>query len=289
MTEKSGYEQVLVDDAEVRIHEDHQKMREDIRVIDQHQIDAVKRETALKLAETYLDGREYNLISLTSEINTRVGFITTAYVEIGRMLLAIKKVEGHGNFVKWLEANFPLSPRQARKLMKVAMKLEQAPELRSLAKGGINKALCLLNLPEDDLEEFKEEGTLYGKPVEEWQLKSNKELAAELEKERNKRDKIIAEETKGLKAENAALVKQCKDLQKFAPVDDITPEWCLTQFAALSKAVRDAVALRRQFIYDDRLKDDFPTQAKIETEFRWMRKELESLEREWIDTFTPEI
>ena len=289
MTEETGYAKAVTDAAEVQIGEGHRELRNGLQVIDQHNADEANREAGLKIAEKYLDGQKYDLQRLTAEIQVQVGFITTAYIEIGRKLLIIKEVEGHGNFTKWLEANFPLSPRQARNFMKVALRLESDPKLQALAKGGITKALCLLDLSEDDLGEFKEEGTIYGKPLEDWQLKSAKELAADLEKERKNRDKIIAEETKGLKAENAALVKQCKDLQKFAPTVNPSPEWCLEQFAALSKAVRDAVVLRRQFLYDDRLKDDFPTQAKIESEFSWMRKELDSLEREWIDTFTPEI
>lgn len=291
MTDKIGSRRAAVDaDAtKVQILERRQNLREDLQVIAQHDIDEAAREAGLKIANKYLAGQKYDLQRLTAEIQVQVGFITTAYVEIGRKLLSIKAAEGHGKFGKWLEENFPLSPRQARNFMKVALKLEREPELRPLARGGIAKALCLLDLPEDDLEEFKEEGTIYGNPVEDWQLKSSKELAADLEKERKSREKIIAEETKGLKAENEALVKQNKELQKFVPTDDPSPEWCLEKMAALSKAVRDAVALRRQFIYDERLKDDLPTQAKIESEFGWMRKELDELEREWIDVFTPEI
>jgi len=289
MDHGSGYEQTIVNQAEVGILEQNGAMRDDLNAINQQKIIERDRVIALKMVEPYLDGQEYNLDQLTAEIRAQVGFITAGYVEIGRKLLAIKAVEGHGNFQKWLDDHFPLSPRQARNFMLVALKLEQSPELKPLAQGGISKALCLLDLPVENLAEFKEDGTIDGRPLEEWQLKTAKELAADIEKLKRNQEKIIAEETKGLRAERDSLQKKCNDLQKFAPVDDATPEWCLTQFAALSKAVRDAVALRRQFIYDDRLKDDLPTQSKIESEFSWMRKELDSLEREWIDTFTPEI
>ncbi|MGD9948645.1 MAG: DUF3102 domain-containing protein [Desulfobulbus sp.] len=289
MTKKNGHDQSAADSAEIKIYETNQGLQNGLQEIDQQKLEEADRKLALQSAEIYLDGREYDLPSLTAEINMRIGFITTAYIEIGRMLLAIKIFEGHGNFTKWLEANFPLSPRQARNFMKVAARLEQDPGLGKLAKGGIKQAMILLDLPEEDLEEIKKEDALYGKPLEEWQLKTNKELAEELEKERKNRDKIIAEETKTLRSERDGLQEKCNDLEKFAPVDDQSPEWCLEHFAELSKAVRDAVALRRRFMHDDRLKEDLPTQAKIEAEFMWMRKELDLLEREWIDTFTPEI
>ncbi|MDD2468440.1 MAG: DUF3102 domain-containing protein, partial [Desulfobulbus sp.] len=165
----SGYAQTIVDHTEVEIIEQNCAMRDDLNAINQQEIIEKGRAIALKKVEPFLDGQEYNLDRLTAEIRAQVGFITAGYVEIGRKLLIIKEVEGHGNFTKWLEDNFPLSPRQARNFMKVAMRMESDPKLQDLAKGGIAKALCLLDLPEDDLEEFKEEGTIYGKPLEEWQ------------------------------------------------------------------------------------------------------------------------
>ncbi|WP_306548948.1 DUF3102 domain-containing protein [Desulfobulbus sp.] len=289
MTEETGHAKAVTDDAEVQIGEGHRKLRNDLQVIDQHNADEAIRETALKMVEKYLGGQEYDIQRLTAEIQVQVGFITTAYIEIGRKLLIIKEVEGHGNFTKWLEANFPLSAQQARKFMKVALRLESDPKLQALAKGGITKALCLLDLPEDDLEEFKEEGTIYGTPLEDWQLKSAKELAADLAKEKKNRDKIIAEETKGLKAENAALVKQCKDLQKFAPVDDATPEWALSQVTELTKATLVVVSLAQQFLNDERLNCDMVTRNKIDGNINLARNTLDKFYREWIDAFNPEI
>jgi hypothetical protein len=287
VTEETGYAKAVTDDAEVQIGEGHRKLRNDLQVIDQHNADEAIRETALKMVEKYLGGQEYDIQRLTAEIQVQVGFITTAYIEIGRKLLIIKEVEGHGNFTKWLEANFPLSAQQARKFMKVALRLESDPKLQALAKGGITKALCLLDLPEDDLEEFKEEGTIYGKPVEDWQLKSAKELAADLAKEKKNRDKIIAEETKGLKAENAALVKQCKDLQKFVPTEDPNPEWSLKHVTEITKAVLGVTSLAQQFLYDEKLKADAVTQGKIEQQLTIARKVIESFIREWDEQFNP--
>ncbi|MDD2467379.1 MAG: DUF3102 domain-containing protein [Desulfobulbus sp.] len=278
MTNKSGYAQAIVEDAEIKIYEGKQERRADLQVIDQHRVDEEDRKLALKMAVPYLDGREYDLPTLTAEINSYFASMATAYVEIGRRLLVIKKVEGHGNFTKWLETNFPASPRQAQKFMKVAARLEQDPKLRGLANGGINQALVLLDLPEDDLEEFKEDGTLYGKKLEEWQLKSNKELAAELEKERKNRDKIIAEETKGLKAENDALVKKNKELEKFVPTDDPSPEWSLSHVTEITKAVLAVVNLAEQFLCDERLKADKVTQAKIEQQLDIVRKVIRDIE-----------
>lgn len=287
MTEESVYGQMLIEDAELKIGEERQESRADLQVIDQHRIEEATRAVGLKIAEKYLAGQEYDLEKLTAEINMQVGFITTAYVEIGRKLLIIKEVEGHGKFTKWMESNFPLSARQAQRFMKVAARLEQDPKLGALAKGGLTKALVLLDLPEDDLEEYKEEGTLYGKTPEEWQLKSNKELAAELEKERKNRDKIIAEETKVLKAENDALVKKNKELEKFVPTDDPSPEWSLSHVTEITKAVLAVVNLAEQFLCDERLKADKVTQAKIEQQLDIARKVINSFNHDWNEQFNP--
>ena len=287
MTEKTGYAKAVTDAAEVQIGEGHRELRNDLQVIDQHNADEANREAGLKIAEKYLDGQEYDIQRLTAEINAHFSSMATAYVEIGRKLLIIKAVEGYGNFTKWMEANFPYSPQHARRFMKVALKLERDPSLKEMAKGGITKALCLLDLPEDDLEEFKEEGTIYGKPLEDWQLKSAKELAADLEKERKNRDKIIAEETKGLKAENDALVKQCKDLQKFVPTEDPNPEWSLKHVTEITKAVLGVVSLAQQFLHDEKLKDDAVTQGKIEQQLTISRKVLDNFIREWDEQFNP--
>ena len=286
---ENGYDQTLENQIEVEILEQNSEMRGDLNVIDQNRMQEAERQVALKAVERYLDGQEYDLVRLTAEVKAHYNTMASAYVEVGKRLLIIKKVEGHGKFTRWLDDNFPSTDRHARRLMEFASKLEERPEFTPLAKTGMSAAWKLIGLAEDHLDEIQGDGTLDGTPLGEYPTMSRKELAEKIKKLESKQEKITAEETKALTAERDALLKETERLQKFVPVEDTTPEWCLEKMKGLSKAVRDAVTLKRQFLYDDRLKDDIPTQAKIEGEFNWLRKEMDALEREWINNFSPEI
>jgi hypothetical protein len=289
LSENTGHAQTIKDQAEVEILKKDHEMRDDLDLIEQNRLQDIERQAALKAVEPYLDGQEYDLVRLTAEVKAYHNTMVSAYLEVGKRLLIIKKVEGHGKFARWLDDNFPSTDRHARRLMEIANKLEERPEFIPLAKTGLSAAKRLIGLAEDRFDEIQKDGTLDGTPLGEYPTMSRKELAEKIKKLEADREKIIAEGNKTLTAERDALLKETARLRKYEPTKDATPEWCLERMKALSKAVRDAVTVRRQFLCDDRLKDDFPTQAKIETEFSWMRKELDSLEREWNDTFNPEI
>ena len=144
-----------------------------------------------------------------------------------------------------------------------------------------------MSLPEEYLQEIEEEKTLDGKPLDEVQVMTRKELEAEIKKLKANSEKIIAEETKGLSAENAALIAENKRLKKFAPVEEATPEWCIEQARCILTSVMSIGTAVNLLLSDERLQKDIPTIAKVESHLIQAEKVLSRLRRAWyVDTDT---
>ena len=82
-------------------------------------------------------------------------------------------------------------------------------------------------------------------------------------------------------------MKQNKDLKKFVPTEDPSPEWSLKHVTEITKAVLAVVSLAEQFLYDDRLKADVVTQAKIEQQLDIARKVINNFNHDWNEQFNP--
>ena len=61
-----------------------------------------------------------SLAELKVEIKFHLGQMAGHAIEIGKCLIQAKAQVGHGNFGKWVEDNFNLSERTARRFMQVA-------------------------------------------------------------------------------------------------------------------------------------------------------------------------
>lgn len=282
-----GYGQAVTDQAETEILEDNQVMRADLKAIEQSEEARLDREMNIKIAEKYLDGQEYDLDRITAEVRVYFERMIQDYVAVGRRLLAVKQVEGHGNYLKWLEGNFQLSTRTAQRYARIAFALEQRPDLAPIAKAGVSKAIALLELPEEYLDEAQREGTLDGKPLDEFQAMSKREIIAEVKRLKRNQEKIITEGNKALETERDALIEENRRLKKFAPAEEPTPEWCLEQSKNIYMAALQVVTICRSFLWDERMKDDIQTQAKVEANINLATKALQDFNREWIDTFYP--
>ncbi|MCK4792686.1 MAG: DUF3102 domain-containing protein [Desulfobacteraceae bacterium] len=282
---KSGHAQAIIDQGEIDIAEDNMAMNDNIATIDLAGKNQAERQLSLGIAAKYLDGQEYDLDRITAQVQVHIEHITQGFVAVGRLLMAVKEVEGHGKFAKWLEENFSFSHRTANYFMFVANKLEQRPELAQLAKGGIAKALTLLDLPEDYQTEFINSGNINEQPLDKYINMSHKELREEVKKLKNNMDKEVAEETKALKKERDMLIGENKRLKKFEPEEEKTTEWCLEQVQEISRAVFGLSTLCHKFTIDERLQDDLPLQAKIESLITTARKELREFDREWNEKF----
>ena len=287
MRKSRKHSKVKLENKQVEIMEDAQTFQKDVQKVDKAEFSMVTRAANEKFAQRYLDGHDYDLGSITAEIKVHLGHVVYGYIEVGRRLLAVKEVEGHGKFISWLKKHFDLSPRQAQNFMLVADKLAQRPELASLANGGISKALVLLDMPEEYNKEYIKEGTIGGKPLDEYHTMTREELTAEVKRLKGDTDKIVAEETKASKAEIDGLIAENKRLQKFEPVETPTPEWVLEQAKQLNLTALQMCTLCRGFMYDERMKSDFVMQAKVEKQMGLAIKELMDIRLEWSRTFTP--
>lgn len=286
---KSGHNQAIIDQGEVDIAESNKALSEGLKVIDQAEKAAADREFGLETAKRYLDGQEYDLARITDRIHDHIDHITLGFIQVGRLLLAVKAVEGHGKFTQWIEENFQFGQRTAQYFMFVAQKLERRPELASFAKGGVKKAVALLELPEDYHEEYLDQGVINGKPLDNYLHMTARELREEVKKLKNNQEKIIAEETKALKAENDALVKENKRLKKFEPVEEVTPEWCVEQAEKIKDAALTLTVLCRKMMIDERLHEDMPAQARIEQHLLFGVRALQDIMREWDETFNNHV
>lgn len=288
MKKMTGHSQTIIDQNETDILEDNRAMRESLEIIDQAKIEKMDRQIAIATVAKYLDGQEYNLNRISAEVSALLGQVTQGFISVGQRLLAVKKVEGHGFFIKWLEQNFSLSGRSANYFMHVADKLEKRPELAAFSRGGISKAVALLEMPEEYLDEYVQEGTIDGKPLDEYHTMTRNELVATVKKLKGSQEKIVAEETKALKAEKDALVRENARLKKFEPAQDTTPEWCIERAEEIRSCSLRIVTLARQLMNDERLKGEFSTQGKMYSHISMAQRALVDLDHDFIDTFDME-
>lgn len=78
---------------------------------------------------TALRGSERELLrAKTERVRTLVGSAAENVYEIGRELIQVKTILGHGHFLSWLHAEFEWSEWTARNFMNVALKLSKPAE-----------------------------------------------------------------------------------------------------------------------------------------------------------------
>lgn len=117
-----------------------------------------------------------------------------AAIRIGERLCEAKEIAGHGDWAKWCEENLNYSQRKAERFMKIYSEYgdENSPYLKSttLSNLSISKALSLLDIPKEDVEEFAEKhdiNELSTRQLEEEirKLKEEKEEAENVAKSAN--------------------------------------------------------------------------------------------------------
>lgn len=83
-----------------------------------------------------------------------------AAIRIGERLVEAKEIAGHGNWAQWCEENLNYSQKKAERFMRIYEEYgdENSPYLKSttLSKLSISKALSLLDIPKDEVENFAE-------------------------------------------------------------------------------------------------------------------------------------
>ncbi len=279
MSKATEDNKAIMDDANIEIMEDSQDMIEDAAGIEQAEEHSLIRAGTAKIVECYLDGKEYDLERITMEVRYCFERMANDYLTAGRLLLAVKKVEGHGNYLQWLEANFPLSPRTAQKFTRVAEAIQQRPDLARLATGGVSKALILLDLPDEYIDEAEQLGTIDGTPVDEFHTMTRRELEEEARRLKDDKDKIVDQETRNIAKERDALVEDNKRLKKFEPKEQAAPEWCIEQAKEIKKAVARLGTLCKTLMgeHSEEMEEDPHAQSMIEKNANQGRKYLTQL------------
>lgn len=103
----------------------------------------------------YLEALENQLPAevdtLTAEINIYKQQAGACIVEIGRRLIRAKEILPHGQWAAWLAEKVEFSERTAQNFMRVAKEYANPQPVADL---GLTKALLLLQVPENEREEF---------------------------------------------------------------------------------------------------------------------------------------
>jgi hypothetical protein len=136
-----------------------------------------------------------------------------ACLELGKRLLLLKEVAGHGEFSKRVEL-LGVSPETARRFMRITRKYSKTVTLTVLA-GKIDvqqKLLDLLVMDDDDLQEIADGGDVAGLNADDIAFMSPKELRAALRKYKD--GNLPEEKAKPLNDRIAALEKQIGNHEK---------------------------------------------------------------------------
>ncbi|MBF0487869.1 MAG: hypothetical protein HQK98_06885 [Nitrospirae bacterium] len=205
----------------------------------------------------------------------------------GKMLLVVKENEPHGEFVRILEEVLGIPHASAYRMMSAALKAEAHPKIDFTNFDKKSKIYTLLEAPDEDLKELEEKGVMAGATLDEWLGMSVKEMRAKIHKLKHDVDKIVKEETKGLKIEVDSLVKQVEKLRAFDP-DGKDINWSKEQISVIEKQFIELQLSIRKLVIDPRLKDNLPAQAAVAQKIYGMERMIKFLIRDWIDTVEPE-
>ena len=142
----------------------------------------------------YIDAMQNQLPAevetLTAEIQVYKQQAGACIVEIGRRLIQAKELLPHGQWSAWLSEKVEFSERAAQNFMRVAREYSNPQPVADL---GLSKALLLLQLPEEEREEFIEKPHEVGGEEKTVQEMSKREL-----------EKVIRERDEARKAAEAA-------------------------------------------------------------------------------------
>jgi septal ring factor EnvC (AmiA/AmiB activator) len=88
-------------------------------------------------------------------IKVRMARTAADIIEIGRDLIAVKKALGHGNFLRWIEAEFGMHENSARNFMRVADRFGESTTIVDL-QPTVLYALAAPSTPDEIVEEVTE-------------------------------------------------------------------------------------------------------------------------------------
>ena len=148
-----------------------------------------------------------DLTALTAEIKFYVNQWGQNTIEIGKRLIAAKKLVAQGEWLNWLEENFNLSYPTATKFMKCAKHFSNLAMSQHLKT---SQMFELLSLPEGEENKFIAEKAAEGTPVDTMKVKELQEEVAKWKADFDKQKSEVENlfhDNENLKSENARLEK----------------------------------------------------------------------------------
>lgn len=133
------------------------------------------------------EGAQYDRDRVTAEVRHHLWQGALAMLEAGRRLCWLRDREPHGEWLPLL-ARIGIHERNARLMMSAARKFMDGPN-RKLASdlGSVTKVYELAAMPDEDLDELREGGTVAGLTLDDVDRMAPSELRAALRQERRER------------------------------------------------------------------------------------------------------
>jgi len=132
------------------------------------------------------------LEQIEMEIKARAGMITENIIIIGKMLMDVKSRLEHGQFLNWLRDKVNFSQSTANNFMRIAREIPRTPGLVTLP---YTKALALLDVPEDEREQFAKDNKADEKSTRQiQQLIKDKEAAEKARQAAEAMEKATADQ-----------------------------------------------------------------------------------------------
>lgn len=249
------------------------------RALEKKDAEDMSRQVAVEIVEGALE-IEYQRGTYIQQAKFFLNRTIEDILKVGSIMLILKEKEGYGEFMKIVEDDIGIPYRTAARFMNTAAKAKKYPALNFGHMAKVGHVYALLEAPEEELKEFEEKGILAGKTTDELQRLSVKEMRVLIQKLKTEVEQIVQEETKGLKAEKKALVTEVERLRAFDPGEkEIT--WAAEQMMTITKYHDDLFSALRKVALDDRLLEYPELMAKIEGEYKEIRKRTQIFEEDW--------
>lgn len=157
-------------------------------------------------------------IRIKTTVHNTQRIMLDAAISIGRDLAEAKDLVGHGEWESWLETEVGFSHSTANKYMQISREYGDGPKSELIPNLSYTKALKLLAVPDEDLEDFLQDNDIAGMTVKELEEKvkalSDEKNASEEKIEKLGDDLVAAEEDKlRLTDEVEELRKKLVDLE----------------------------------------------------------------------------
>ncbi len=143
------------------------------------------------------------------------GEVSTSTARAGFALLMLKEMTPHGKFAEELQAR-EIPERTAQNAMSVARLLLKLPKSKAQTLSVLNgsKLIELARIPEETFEDIMQTEKIDGKPLDELDRMSVRELKATIRKLKNQHAKELDEKRKDLERKDKDIVKLSSEIEE---------------------------------------------------------------------------